>query len=80
MARTVRVAAVSFRLNNVDHSKGVNLASVRDVVHEGAADKPNFICFPEICACAGGGVAGAVKNAVGGAKDAVRDAALDSIS
>jgi len=64
MARTIRLAAVSFRLHGVDHAKGVNLSAIRNIVHEMASDKPDFICFPEICACAGGGVAGAVRNAI----------------
>src|SRR5262245_36893415 len=64
MARTVRLAAVSFRPENVDHSRGVNLSAVRRLVEEMASDRPDFICFPELCACAGGGVTGAVRNAV----------------
>ena len=64
MARTLRLAAVSFRPSTVDHSRGINLSAVRNLVHEVAIDKPHFICFPELCACVGGGAAGAVKNAV----------------
>lgn len=66
MARNIRLAAVSYRPENVDHSKGVNLSAIRDVVYEVAKDKPDFICFPEVCACAGGGITGAVRNAVEG--------------
>lgn len=64
MLGTLRFAAVSYRPSHVDHSKGIDITSIRNVVHEVAKDQPNFICFPEICACAGGGVAGAVRNAV----------------
>jgi hypothetical protein len=64
MAGTIRLAAVSFRPEQVDHSKGINLSAVGRLVEEIASDKPDFICFPELCACAGGGVAGAVRNAV----------------
>jgi hypothetical protein len=28
-----------------------------------AKDKPDFICFPEICACSGAGLAKGVKDA-----------------
>jgi len=55
MPRSIRLAGVSFVPQAVDHSKGVNLAPLRDVVHEVAREKPNFICFPELCACKAGG-------------------------
>ena len=64
MARTVRLAAVSFRPTAVDHRRGVNLSAVRNLIHKVAGDKPHFLCFPELCACAGGGAAGTIKNAV----------------
>lgn len=65
MARTIRLAAVSFVPPAVDHSGGVNLAPFRDVIHEVVEqDKPNFICFPELCACGPGGVAAATRHAV----------------
>ncbi|MBY0525375.1 MAG: carbon-nitrogen hydrolase family protein [Gemmataceae bacterium] len=63
MARTIRLAGVSFRPPSVDHSKGVNLAAVRDIVQQVARDKPHFIAFPELCACPGN-VETAVRNAV----------------
>jgi predicted amidohydrolase len=54
--QSVRVAAVSYSPPFHDHLKdGVNLAPIRDMVAQVMRDKPNFICFPEICACVGGG-------------------------
>jgi predicted amidohydrolase len=65
MARTIRLAAVSFTPPAIDHTKGINLAALRTIIHEVAAEKPNFICFPELCACgSGGGAAGFVQRAV----------------
>jgi len=61
MARTIRLAGVSFNPPASDHSKGVNLNSLRNIIQEVAIDKPNFICFPELCACKGGDP---IKNAV----------------
>jgi len=63
MARTIRLAGVSFRPAGADHSKDVNLAAVRDVVHQVAEDKPHFIAFPELCACPGNAET-AVRSAV----------------
>ena len=53
MTRIVRLAAVSYAPPARDHSKGVDLSALRKIVLEVARDKPNFICFPEICACSG---------------------------
>jgi predicted amidohydrolase len=48
----VRVAAVSWNPPFHDHRKGgVNLAPVREMVAKVMRDKPDFICFPEVCAC-----------------------------
>jgi hypothetical protein len=58
MARTIRLAAVSFTPSAHDHRrKGVNLGPIRDIVKRVARDRPDFICFPEVCACIGGGLA-----------------------
>jgi len=54
MARTIRLAGVSFTSPPLENSKGVNLAPFRDIVYEVAHDKPQFICFPELCACCPG--------------------------
>jgi predicted amidohydrolase len=64
MARTVRLAAVSYSPPFHDHrAKGVSLAGIREMVMRVAKDKPDFICFPEVCACIGGGLAQGVKSA-----------------
>ncbi|MFL5245938.1 MAG: carbon-nitrogen hydrolase family protein [Gemmataceae bacterium] len=64
MAHLVRLAAVSLIPPAHDHrDKGVDLAGVRDIVKRVMADKPDFICFPEICACIGAGIAKGVKQA-----------------
>jgi predicted amidohydrolase len=63
MSRTIRLAAVSSIPPAHDHhGKGVNLGGIRDIVKKVAKDKPDFICFPEVCACIGGvGFAQGVK-------------------
>ena len=53
MTRIVRLAGVSYAPPARDHGKGVDLSALRKVVLDVARDKPNFICFPEICACSG---------------------------
>ncbi len=64
MARTLRLAAVGFFPPFHDHRrKGVDLGPVRDVVRRVAKEKPDFICFPEVCACIGGGLARGVEAA-----------------
>src|SRR5690242_19493570 len=64
MARLIRLAAVSFIPSAHDHrSQGVDLRAVREVVLRVARDKPDFICFPEVCACIGGGLAKGVQSA-----------------
>src|SRR6266849_4403462 len=64
MSRMIRLAAVSFNPPAYDHHKlGVNLSAIREVVLGVAKDKPDFICFPEVCACIGGGMAQGVKAA-----------------
>jgi hypothetical protein len=64
MARNIRLAAVSFIPPAHDHhTLGVNLSSIQEIVMRVAKDKPDFICFPEVCACIGGGMAQGVKAA-----------------
>lgn len=54
MAHIVRVAAVSYAPPAHDHKKlGVDLKALREVVLKVAKEKPDFICFPEVCACGG---------------------------
>lgn len=58
MARVIRVAAVSFAPPLHNHQKdGVNIEAIAAVARQVAREKPDFICFPEICACSGGAVA-----------------------
>src|SRR5438093_3324646 len=51
----IRIAAVSYIPPVYDHyRKGVNLDPLAEVVQRVAREeKPDFICFPEMCACAG---------------------------
>jgi predicted amidohydrolase len=64
MARSVRLAAVSFVPPAHNHrTNGINLQAIREVVHKVARDHPDFICFPEVCACIGGGLARGVESA-----------------
>ncbi len=54
MARIVRLAAVSYAPPPHDHQgQGVNLKGIREMALKVAKEKPDFICFPEICACGG---------------------------
>jgi predicted amidohydrolase len=54
MAKIIRLAAVSYAPPPHDHhGKGVDLAPLREMALRVARDKPDFICFPEICACSG---------------------------
>lgn len=62
--KTIRLAGVSFVPPLIDHSKGVNLAPLRTIVQQVAEDKPNFICFPELCGCGSGSGVERHKNAV----------------
>ncbi|HMC90053.1 MAG TPA: carbon-nitrogen hydrolase family protein [Gemmataceae bacterium] len=64
MAHTTRLAAVSYAPPPHDHRRqGVNLGPLREIVLRVAKDKADFICFPEICACSGGGLARGVERA-----------------
>ena len=52
----VRVAAVSYSMPFHDHrASGVDLSALRDMTAEVAKERPDFICYPEICTCSGGG-------------------------
>jgi predicted amidohydrolase len=53
---TVRVAAVSYAMPFHDHRmSGINLSALRDQTAKVAKDRPDFICYPEICTCGGQG-------------------------
>ena len=53
----VRVAAVSYNPPFHDHrGAGVNLAPLREMTERVMHDRPNFICYPEVCACIASGM------------------------
>jgi predicted amidohydrolase len=53
MSKMIRLAGVSYAPPAHDHhGKGVDLSAVRDMALKVAREsRPDFICFPEICAC-----------------------------
>jgi hypothetical protein len=54
MSRVTRLAAVSYAPPPHDHRRlGVDLRGIAEMVKKVARDKPDFLCFPEICACSG---------------------------
>ena len=65
MSKTIRIAAVSYAPPLHDHRKlGVNLTAVREVVLKVAEqERPDFICFPEICSCFGSTIQAGVNAA-----------------
>src|SRR5687768_2191980 len=63
MSRKVRLAAVSWVPTARAADGRFDFATLRNVVHEVAKDKPHFICFPEICAALGQDRSAAVKGA-----------------
>ena len=53
----VRVAAVSYCPPFHDHrADGVNLQALRDMTARVARERPDFICYPEICTCVAEGL------------------------
>lgn len=65
MSKTVRIAAVSYAPPLHDHHKlGVNLSAIREVALRVAEqERPDFICFPEICSCLAGTISAGVNAA-----------------
>jgi predicted amidohydrolase len=64
MAHPVRVAAVSFVPPFHDHRRhGVKLDAFHDHLTKVAREKPDFVCFPEVCACIGGGLPKGIESA-----------------
>jgi predicted amidohydrolase len=60
----VRVAAVSYSMPFHDHrGQGVNLGPLRGMTAEVVKDRPDFICYPEVCACIGKGFEQGVQSA-----------------
>ncbi len=54
MTRLTRLAAVSYAPPPHDHHrKSVDLHGIADMVKKVMRDRPDFVCFPEICACSG---------------------------
>ncbi len=51
----VRVAAVSYAMPFHDHRTGINLSALREMTAKVAKERPDFICYPEICTCGGQG-------------------------
>jgi predicted amidohydrolase len=52
----VRIAVVSYSPPFHDHyGKGIDLSALRDMTAQVAKDRPDFICYPEICTCGAGG-------------------------
>jgi predicted amidohydrolase len=61
---TIRVAAVSFAMPFHPHrQQGVNLAAMRDMTAKVARERPDFVCYPEACACVGNGFEAGVASA-----------------
>jgi predicted amidohydrolase len=64
MAKIIRVAAASVVPPARDHHRhGVKLDALRDITLKIAKERPDFICFPEMCACIGGGLPASIKQA-----------------
>lgn len=64
MSQIIRVAAVSFVPPFHDHRRqGVKLDPFRDVLVKLAKGKPDFVCFPEVCACIGAGLPKGIDSA-----------------
>jgi len=61
---TVRVAAVSYAMPFHPHrQEGVNLQAMREMTAEVARERPDFVCYPEACACVGNGFEAGVASA-----------------
>ncbi len=65
MVHKVRVCAVSYGLPYHDHhGEGVNLDAMRDILGKvKEQENPDFICFPEVCACYAKGFGPGIKAA-----------------
>ncbi|MFO1096342.1 MAG: carbon-nitrogen hydrolase family protein [Planctomycetaceae bacterium] len=61
---SIRVAAVCFGLPFHNHRQsGVNLSAMRDMTALVARERPDFVCFPEACACVARGFAAGIEAA-----------------
>jgi predicted amidohydrolase len=60
----VRVAAVSYSMPFHDHrAAGVNLRALRDMTAQVARERPDFVCYPEVCTCIGKGFEKGIETA-----------------
>lgn len=60
----IRVAAVSFAMPFHPHrQQGVNLEALRAMTAKVAREQPDFVCYPEACACVGNGFDAGVASA-----------------
>ena len=60
----VRVAAVSYSMPFHDHrSAGVNLQALRDMTAQVARERPDFVCYSEVCASIGEGMEKGIESA-----------------
>lgn len=60
----VRVVAVSYSMPFHDHrANGINLTALRDMTAQVAKERPDFICYPEVCTCIGKGFEAGMKTA-----------------
>ncbi|MSR57397.1 MAG: carbon-nitrogen hydrolase family protein [Planctomycetaceae bacterium] len=60
----VRVAAVSYTPPFHDHRReGVNLAALREMTAKVMHDRPDFICYPEVCSCIANGFEKGIESA-----------------
>lgn len=64
LPQSVRVVTVSYAPPFHDHkAKGVNLEPLREITAKVAREKPDFVCFPEVCACIGDGFTKGIQSA-----------------
>lgn len=60
----VRVAAVCYSMPFHDHrNNGVNLQPLREMTAQVAKERPDFVCYPEICTCSGKGFEKGIESA-----------------
>jgi predicted amidohydrolase len=61
---SVRIAAVSYAMPFHDHrARGVNLQALREITADVAKERPDFICYPEVCTCIGKGFEAGLRSA-----------------
>jgi hypothetical protein len=61
---TIRVAAVCFGMAFHNHRQsGVNLEAMREKTAQVARERPDFVCYPEVCSCIANGFAAGIESA-----------------